>query len=319
MKSRIFRPISLLIKTLYEKGVKKTAYIVWKRFFGVGSSPLSCIDKGILFSQLDGKNQKKSKTAELGGVFSDISNLEASFPLVFERNGKILRYSFLEADTDSKGLVVLFHGWGGEYSSGLRPQGWDGFDLLAPWDTFGHNRRGSWFWGEHGDNFVELLVASLVAEYRIKKPGKPLFCFGYSMGGFGALYHGIKYGADGIYVMMPQIDLKRKADEYASTTTQNPYGHLFDEASKKIPDLLKIAEEQVELPPLFLIQNQYDAVNPFAHHAMKLIDVYNQKNGWYGIRIYPALGHTHDGSPEEANVFFSEIIANDFPKKMKDH
>ena len=30
------------------------------------------------------------------------------------------------------------------------------------------------------------------------------------VGGFGALYHGIKYRANGIYVMCPQVDLRRK-------------------------------------------------------------------------------------------------------------
>jgi hypothetical protein len=129
------------------------------------------------------------------------------------------------------------------------------------------------------------------------------------------LYHGIKHGADGMYVMMPQVDLQRKADEYASAARENPYGYLFD-GSENAPDVLRLAEEY-ELPPLFLVQNQYDEVNPFAEHGMRLIDLYNRRKGWYGIRIYPAFGHTHDGSPEEANLFFSEIIAKGLPKRAE--
>ncbi len=315
---KIVRPIFLFLKIFYEKGAKETALLLWKRFFSVPKSPLSQLDKSTFFlAKPQGKSKKeKGKNVEQTGIFSDNYNLENSFPLIYESNGKILRYSFTEAEGTSKGLVVLFHGWGGEYNSGLRPQGWAGFDVLAPWDTFGYNRRGSWFWGEHGNNFVEILVASLIRDHRNRKPEKPLFCFGYSMGGFGALFHGIKYGADGIYVMMPQVDLGRKAEEYFSTTTLNPYGYLFDEKNICAPDLLGIAEEQTELPPIFVVQNQYDSVNPFAEHTMKLLNIYNNKRGWYGLRIYPASGHTHDGSAEEANVFFSEIISHSFPRKI---
>jgi hypothetical protein len=251
----------------------------------------------------------------MGGVFSDISNLEASFPLVFEMDNRILRYSYSETEGKCRGLVVLFHGWGGEFSSGLKPKGWDGFDILAPWDAFGYNRRGSWFWGEKGENFVELMVASLISSIRAKKPDLPWFCFGYSMGGFGALYHGVKYNADGVYAMMPQVDLGLKADEYAKDGRSNPYGYLFDNSKNKMPDLLRTAEQQDSLPPLFLIQNQYDAVNPFHQHSFRLLECYNRKKCWYGARIYPASGHTHDGSPDEARLFFEKIIEKDFPRQ----
>lgn len=255
----------------------------------------------------DEERTKKTRRHVLGGNFSDLSNLEATYPLVHEKNGRILRYSFTPADAAAKGLVVLFHGWGGEFSSGLRPKGWEEYDLLAPWDTYGHNRRDSWFWGEKGDNFVEQLVQDLIRNYREKKPNLPWFCSGQSMGGFGALYHGIKFHADGLYVQMPQVDLRLKIKEYGKDNVDNPYGYLQGTETHILPDLLGTADEQDFLPPLFLIQNQFDAVNPFAKHGGKLIEIYNRKKNWYGLRIYPAIGHSHDGSPEEASYFFLKL------------
>lgn len=315
MIGRLNQQVVFLFKMIVERGMLETIGLIRDRFFLKQYCPMSHIDNEVLFvSQVPKKSESRNSNVNLRGAFSDSSNLDASYPKVFEYNGKIVRYSYNKAEGKPKGLVVLFHGWGGEFSSGLKPKGWDGFDVLAPWDSFGYNRRGSWFWGEKGDNFVEKMITALIAEKRRERQELPWFCFGYSMGGFGALYHAIHHQADGVYAMMPQVDLKLKAEEYKESGKMNPYGHLFDDSGTEIPDLLQVAAEQKSLPPLFLIQNQEDPVNPFADHGYRLLEQYNNKNGWYSLRVYPACGHTHDGFPEEARQFFESIIEKRFPR-----
>jgi hypothetical protein len=235
----------------------------------------------------------------------DASTVEKSYPEVFEDGDQILRYAWLPATGTSRGLVVLFHSFDAWLKTGpLR--NWREFDVLAPWDTFGWKRRGSWFWGEKGDNFVEGLIQKLIAKYH--GVGTPLFYMGGSMGGFGALYHGLKFGSNGIYAICPQVDLRAKIREKGEDDRDNPFGYLAGETLESVPDLLSLAEESSRLPPLFLIQSQKDPINPFATHGYRLLDVYNRRDAWYGVRVYPTIGHGADGTQEEAAYFFSLIL-----------
>ena len=94
-----------------------------------------------------------------------------------------------------------------------------------------------------------------------------------------------------------------------------PYAHLQGKTPDVVPDLLALAESQDSLPPMFLVQNQFDHVNPFADHGFRLLDVYNRKNGWYGLRVYPAIGHGGDGAQDEAELFFRHVLDKGLPRR----
>ena len=269
---------------------------------------LARVDQDTLFAQnAEIIRQKEKRLARSNSILFDSSQVSANFPAVHTSGDRQVRYAYKCTEKESNGLVVIFHGFNAfVHLSGKQVS--SDFDILAPWDTFGWNRQGSWFWGEKGDNFVEKIIWDLIQMRRADAPHKPWFCMGSSMGGFASLYYGIKYQADGIYVMAPQVDLKLKAIEYGANKWDNPYGYLRNESMGSFPDLLELAERQETLPPLFLIQNQYDAVNVFAKHGFKILDIYNRKNAWYGIRVYPAIGHGGDGSYEEAFYFFQTIV-----------
>lgn len=273
---------------------------------------LARVDQDVLFAQnTEIVRKKEKKLARSNSILFDSSRVAANFPEVYTSGDRIIRYAYksaeAEAEKESNGLVLIFHGFNTfVHLSGKQVS--PDFDILAPWDTFGWNRQGSWFWGEKGDNFVEEMLWELIQKVRADVPDKPWFCMGSSMGGFAALYYGIKYHADGMYVMAPQVDLKLKAIEYGADNRDNPYGYLRNDSMDSFPDLFELAEKQEALPPLFLIQNQYDAVNVFAKHGFRLLDIYNRKNAWYGVRVYPAIGHGGDGSYEEAFYFFKTIV-----------
>jgi hypothetical protein len=278
--------------------------------------PLARIDKSVLFAtntqEIRARQKKQMRTTSM---LYDASHVEDTYPLVFKWNSHLIRYAYLPATQQSKGLVVLFHGHNAYLHLGPIIS-WQHFDILAPWDTFGWHRQGSWFWGEKGENFVEQMVCELINNHRKQVLDRPWYCMGGSMGGFGALYHGIKYHCDGLYVMAPQVDLKAKVIDYGRDNRDNPYGYLQGEKLDTVPDLFSITEAQEELPPLFLVQNQYDPVNRFAGHAFRLLEIYNRKNAWYGVRVYPAIGHGGDGSQREAGLFFSMIVDKTPPKRV---
>lgn len=279
------------------------------------SFPLQKADKSLLFETgSDDVAKKSNNQMAMFTRISEFSKVEDTYPLLFEFEDYVLRYSFLKAKISSLGTVVFFHGHNAFLQAGPFSS-WDYFDLLAPWDNYGWRRQGSWFWGDKGNNYTERMINALIKK-KIDKTNKPWFCFGGSMGGFGALYHGIKSDCDGIYVMMPQVDLKKKIIDYGIEDTDNPYGYLHNGNLDSLLDIIKVALEKDEIPPLFLTQNQYDNVNLFKEHAAKLLDVYDKKNAWYGIRVLPARGHFCDGSYKEAEYFFKTLVEKNLPKKI---
>lgn len=279
--------------------------------------PLSFADQDLLFStNFDDIRSKEKQEMRASSMLFDASHVEATYPHVFKSGDHFLRYAFLPSREESKGLVVLFHSHNAYLHLGPMIR-WKHFDILAPWDTFGYNREGSWFWGERGNNFVEIITRELIKQYRNKTPGLPWFCTGGSMGGFASLYHGIKYQCDGIYVMMPQVDLRLKINEYGAENKNNPYSYISGNNIESVPDMFELASAQEELPPLFLVQHQYDPVNPFAEHGFRLLEIYNKKKAWYGIRVHPAIGHRGDGSQAEAELFFLHIVKKQPAKTNK--
>lgn len=250
------------------------------------------------------RSHERDKTRQAEQLY-DASEIERTYPLLFEFEGRTLRYAFIPAAGRSRGLVVMFHSWNAWLQMGPLTR-WDEFDVLAPWDTFGWHRQGSWFWGEKGVNFVAGLVQALIVKHR--QLGQPLFCFGGSMGGFAALWHGITLACDGIYAQCPQIDIKAKIEEKGALDRENPFGFLAGDSVDTAPDLLKLAGNAPSLPPLFLVQTQFDPINPFSKHAARLIVEYDRKRAWYGLRIHPATGHGADGTQREAAYFFSLIL-----------
>jgi hypothetical protein len=262
---------------------------------------------GLFASDVNALHEEERKRIRASSFLMDASQVESTYPHHIESQGKILRYAFIPALETSRGLAVLFHGHDAFLHMGpLSP--WRQFDVLAPWDTFGYKRQGSWFWGEKGQPFVEALVQDLIQRHLARAPGLPWFATGASMGGFGALWHGLKFGASGIYAQCPQIDLARKIEDFGRDEPTNPYRHLLGPESDGLPDILALAASRHDLPPLFLIQNQHDHINPFAEHAWKLLEIYNSKSAWYGLRIHPSVGHGGDGSQAEAEMFFACLI-----------
>lgn len=252
-------------------------------------------------------------------------NLFAFFPRTFEFEDRTMNYEYFPAVKKSKGLIVIFHGHVGFDIHAIR-YGWENFDLLLPLDNFGWKNLGSWFWGENGNNFTEKIVSALIQKYLEQKEDKTWFTMGASMGGFSSLYYGIKYQASGIYSMAPILNLEERITLYVNNNSQgNAYVNLIDlehkelnEALAELPNIYREAKAKEELPPLYLIQNQYDASNLFGKHTIPLIQIYNDKQAWCGLRISPAIGHAgYDGTREEGAYFF-ELIADKRPPSVVD-
>jgi len=308
------------LNSLFKLGPKRTIELTKEYFSAKKRKTNFPLESAYLdyFFETDHENVRakgKQLMRETSLIF-DFSQIESSYPFTFEHDNRIIRYAFLKAKNKSKGLVVLFHGHNAFLHAGPMEK-WNDFDVLAPWDNFGWNRQGSWFWGEQGENFVEKIIWQLIQNTIEKEQHTRWFCFGGSMGGFASLYYGINYKSNGMYVMCPQVDLKQKIIDYGIDNKTNPYTYLMKDNLDSVPNVLTMAEGSDDLPPLYLNQHQYDSVNPFDKHGSKIVTLYNQKRGWLGLRVQPAIGHMADGTQQEAELFFNLIISKNPPNKVE--
>lgn len=279
---------------------------------------LGKFSEGLLFgnhvTEIDAKLKKDRPTCvkpeeeeKVGKVYNQ----------VFEFDGKKLLYAFLPAERESRGLVVVFHAWNGyQYVDHIKS--WSCYDVLAPFDDFGPHRWSCGFWGLNGDPFLVNPIQTLIKKMVIEKDYSHWFTMGGSLGGFGALYHGIQGSCSGMYVMTPQLDIRAMSEQdLKKGYTDDVYTPMISSTSvEKDPNLFTLAHEKESLPPLFLIQSQYDTINPFDQHAYKLQEIYHQKRGWYGLRLHPAIGHRADGSQSEAEYFFLMIQKKNPPQRV---
>ncbi|MES2308637.1 MAG: hypothetical protein V4507_07225 [Verrucomicrobiota bacterium] len=233
-------------------------------------------------------------------------------------NGRRIHYTFIPAIHESRGLVVIFHPWNGYgYTDHIKALGC--YDVLAPFDNFGPNRWSCGFWGLNGDPFLVEPIQSLIQKFLKERKYTHWFTMGGSVGGFGALYHGILGGCDGMYIMTPQIDIRAMSvQDLKKGYVDDIYTPMLSSQDPAFdPDLFALAREQETLPPLYLIQALYDTINPFEQHAYRLQEIYHEKRGWYGLRLLPAIGHRADGSQEEAEYLFLLIQKKKVQKKFQ--
>jgi len=129
-----------------------------------------------------------------------------------DANNRKLFYRFTPAAFVSNfaPLLVVLHDEGKVEASHFEYKMWN---VLTPLDNFGYENRGSCWLGEKGDFFVKDLLQKLIKqiteEYECEDH---IYLYGNSMGGYGAILHGILCNANAVYAHAPHIRLTETND-----------------------------------------------------------------------------------------------------------
>lgn len=123
--------------------------------------------------------------------------------------------------------LVILHGHGSnETPSAISNPKWN---IIVPLDRFGYEGDGSWWLGEDGDFFAMRLLHGIVGRLGRRvgrrlntEPG--LYFSGSSMGGYGALLHGMLLGARAVYAASFQSRLSGTAFTDALSYAIDPVG-----------------------------------------------------------------------------------------------
>ena len=109
-----------------------------------------------------------------------------------------------------KPILLIFHGWGagGKLILETARRRLKDWNQVYPMDRYGHVRNGCWWLGENHAFFHLDLIEQLLQHLRddLGMTGD-LYAYGSSMGGFGALLHGLRHKFKAISVNVPQVRL----------------------------------------------------------------------------------------------------------------
>lgn len=145
-------------------------------------------------------------------------------------------------------LVVILHGEDCAEAPHFEHKMWN---VLTPIDNFGYENRGSGWLGEKGDFFVKDLLQKLIHEIAEEYECEDhIYLYGSSMGGYGAILHGILCKANAVYAHAPQIRLQEPND--TDTGMKRLYNSIFAKTVSKENDLTNFLNPTDPFPIFYL-------------------------------------------------------------------
>ncbi len=222
-------------------------------------------------------------------IISDIYN---DFAYITDSKNRKMYYQFTPAKEPSNApLLVILHG----HTFNAKPSKYknEDWNILCPIDNFGVNNAGSWWLGEKGDFFVKDLLQTLIFKIRNDiNSNKGLFFWGSSMGGYGALLHGMMLNAKAIYANIPQIKLL--GSSYSEKNMKKFFEPIFgtDENSifNDVTNFLDILNPQ-DNPLFFLVQSRFDYKNYLEEQGLYFLQKCKDNNINISFEIVPENGH----------------------------
>lgn len=138
---------------------------------------------------------------------------------LYDDAGRRLPFVIIPANNAKESpLLIAFHGWTGglaverNFDTLISPAHVndfpDNWNILIPQDRYGFGRCGCWWLGEKGEFFLADLLDGMIRLFNDHFGfNGEIYVFGISMGGFGALLHGLRWKARAVCVNVPQVRL----------------------------------------------------------------------------------------------------------------
>jgi len=219
------------------------------------------------------------------------------------------RLSPAKINPESAPIFLILHGHG----TTSRPtfyaeQKWN---VIAPMDNFGLDKKGSWWIGENGDYSTSDLLESVIIKSKNllnSKEDVVLCIYGSSMGGYGAILNGFRLGAKAVYANVPQIKL------LGSTYSELGMKKYFEAALGQSPkeeynDLNLFVKSQNEDWPLFFIcENRFGQRDYLEQQAMTFVKTLTEIDANFHLEIVPTKGHNKNLGLREVRALFEKFL-----------
>ncbi len=241
------------------------------------------------------------------------SNNEMQF--IEDDNGHRLPYhSKLADDPENAPILVSFHGWlirHRQYQTSAHTQPFtrNDWNYITPQDRYGLARGGCWYLGENGDFFFIKLIDRLIESLRQQGLHGPLYFHGTSMGGFGALLHGLRLGVKAVCVSVPQVRLL--GTELHQEWTRAIEAVFGKASSDKViySDVTHFinTDSPQDNPVIFITQSAMDVHRHYVQEqALYLANKLADAGTCFYLKIVPEQAHIEYVKPDQAIALFDE-------------
>ena len=218
-----------------------------------------------------------------------ISLLKNKGMAYIEKNNKKMYYKFTASKHKDAPLLVIFHG----HTFNSKPSKYknESYHVLCPIDNFGVGNCGSWWLGENGNFFVKELLHQLILSIKQKYNITKMVFWGSSMGGYGAILHGILLKADAVFANIPQIKLLGSA--YSNNGMVKYFQPIFDENISVYNDLTNLLDKKnpENNPLFFLIQSRFDCEGYLEEQGGYFFETCLKNNINISFEVVPLKGH----------------------------
>ena len=225
------------------------------------------------------------------------SNKENTKDLLYIDDGKRkLFYRFTPSKTNPMGapLFIILHGHGARAATRFQKEDWN---VLAPIDHFGYEGKGCWWLGEDGDFFVKDLLQKLIKEISQKYQCEDnIYFYGSSMGGYGAILHGILSQARAVYANVPQIRLLDTI--YSNRMMKRYFSTIYSDnitIENDLVNFLDYREKKDMLPVFYLCENSISRKGGYENYLQEHTDYFVEKCKKFNIKLHlellPKSGH----------------------------
>lgn len=254
-------------------------------------------------------------------------------------DGKRLPFAVVRADNPQDApLLVAFHGWTGglnmqrDFSSMISPAQANDFprnwNVVLPQDRYGFARCGSWWLGEQGNLFMPGLLDGMVDLVRRSLGfNGDIYTFGTSMGGFGAILHGLRWRARAVCANVPQVRLLNTEMDGRLVRfvfgAENCAKIQAGDTDPALADLARHADaanfldptlSARELPTFLIAQARHDVTPNYARHqCFHLVNRLLELDADFELHVHPEASHREYIGVVDAIRWFEakkEIIEN---------
>ena len=224
-----------------------------------------------------------------------------------------MEYRFVPAEKDPEHAptLIILHGHGNYPPARAKYTDWNVFN---PLDDNGFEGYGSWWLGENGEKAtIELFDKAL--SYALARVNQTidtakLFIYGSSMGGYGAILHGCRVNALGVYANVPQIKLLNST--YSNLGMKKYFRPIFDNDDGDIHNDLRVfLSKYTHHPMYFLCENRFGQENYMQEQCMSFVNFLNENKLNYHLEIIPREGHSKNRRLSEVKQLFQKYCMDD--------
>ncbi|WP_373031264.1 alpha/beta hydrolase family protein [Sulfurovum sp.] len=182
------------------------------------------------------------------------------------------------------------------------------WNVLTPLDNFGYENKGSCWLGEKGDFFVKDLLQHLIHEIAEEYECEDhIYMYGSSMGGYGAILHGILCKANAVYAHAPYIRLQETNN--ANTAQKNFYDSIFNESISKENDLTNFLNPIDAFPIFYLCDDGTADENCLEDEMTYFLDACKKNDIKVDLDHCAKLGNDGTQTVKEVLNFFERMAS----------